>query len=448
MTSILQTSALLELLNQYPKPQDTNFTYGTAGFRCSANLLHSTFLRVGCLAALLSHAQRLSSTSSQWNQNTNTSNSDTNNTIDNNNNNAVGVMCTASHNPDSDNGVKIVDVNGGMMRHTWESIATELTNIESTNEVISYLQSICTKFNITATSDISSSSTVYVGYDSRIHSIPFAQLVTFGAECCGAHVVCIGCVTTPIVHHCVYQANGLFHQEVVPCLPDTFRERNWSALARKGTVDAYLDILCLAYIEMLRTCTASPLRQASNIDHPRLVVDCACGVGALFIERINSRLASYRATLGAVELITVNGIGEGPLNNTCGAEYVQKQKLPPQIFSRIKMYDQHLDHVTYPESAEEENINLPNRNASLDGDADRIVFHHYDKSNRFRLLDGDKIASLIALFVQSQVLILKPVSPELINSIRCGVVQTAYANGASSQFLKVTIMLDLTTSKM
>lgn len=42
---------------------------------------------------------------------------------------AIGVMITASHNPEQDNGVKLVDPLGEMLESEWESIATELANV-------------------------------------------------------------------------------------------------------------------------------------------------------------------------------------------------------------------------------------------------------------------------------------------------------------------------------
>lgn len=42
---------------------------------------------------------------------------------------AIGVMVTASHNPETDNGVKLVDPNGEMLENSWEEIATNLANV-------------------------------------------------------------------------------------------------------------------------------------------------------------------------------------------------------------------------------------------------------------------------------------------------------------------------------
>jgi len=41
----------------------------------------------------------------------------------------IGVMITASHNPEEDNGVKLIDPDGEMLEASWESHATNLANV-------------------------------------------------------------------------------------------------------------------------------------------------------------------------------------------------------------------------------------------------------------------------------------------------------------------------------
>jgi phosphoacetylglucosamine mutase len=85
------------------------------------------------------------------------------------------------------------------------------------------------------------------------------------------------------------------------------------------------------------------------------------------------------------KIVARNAPGDGPLNEGCGSEHVQKEVCPPKWYGNNRAPS----HYT----------------ASLDGDADRIVF--FTKSPHFALLDGDKIAVLICDFLQEQVSMLQ-----------------------------------------
>lgn len=79
------------------------------------------------------------------------------------------------------------------------------------------------------------------------------------------------------------------------------------------------------------------------------------------------------------------------------------------------------------------------RCASFDGDADRLVYFIVppESSGRIDLVDGDKILSLFALFIREQLSFLNEKEDiKNCHRARLGVVQTAYANGASTNYLK------------
>lgn len=75
------------------------------------------------------------------------------------------------------------------------------------------------------------------------------------------------------------------------------------------------------------------------------------------------------------------------------------------------------------------------RCVSVDGDADRLVYYYMDEQNEFHLLDGDRIATLIAGY-------LKELLQETgIDDLSLGLVQTAYANGASTEYINNKLVI-------
>ena len=76
------------------------------------------------------------------------------------------------------------------------------------------------------------------------------------------------------------------------------------------------------------------------------------------------------------------------------------------------------------------------RCCSLDGDADRIMYYFLDSDNSFHLLDGDRIATLAAVFLGDLAR-----NAGLTEKLKVGVVQTAYANGASTAYIEQDLKL-------
>lgn len=275
------------------------------------------------------------------------------------------------------------------------------------------------------------SKVVHIGIDTRSHSRPLAQLAVRAALAMGATVIDHGFVTTPQLHWSVMRSNP-------QNMPGVAIGGGAGGLERE-----YLEGMAAAYISLIRT------KQLPGVLRKRqLLVDCACGIGGLKVPILNSILRRCEEEGGTwwmmdgqydslVHLIPVNVPGDGPLNEDCGAEFVQKQQRLPTIFTER--------HVQNNSLAEDEQYV-----ASIDGNADRIVFHYKEKNDRrkdaLRLLDGDKIAVLLALFIQEELLSLAKEVPDASN-ISCGVVQTAYANGSSTYYLKNTVKTKVAIAK-
>lgn len=153
-----------------------------------------------------------------------------------------------------------------------------------------------------------------------------------------------------------------------------------------------------------------------SMEHKKIngnvTVDCANGVGAPKLKELIKYLPD--SSKGGIDIKVVNDDISRPdmLNVQCGADYVKtQQRAPPS--SRAGQMD---------------------RCASLDGDADRLMYYFLDTDNNFNMLDGDRIATLAAAFLADL-----GRQSGLSEHLRIGIVQTAYANGASTEFVEKTL---------
>ncbi|KAF8078670.1 phosphoacetylglucosamine mutase [Lyophyllum atratum] len=341
--SQLPIEAIRTLSDTHPKPSHIRFQYGTAGFRTLGSTLDSVLFRVGIIAALRS--KKLDGQT-------------------------VGVMVTASHNPEQDNGVKLVDPRGEMLEASWEVHATTVSNAATTDDFIEALDTLVRATKV----DVSKPARVVYARDTRPSGVALVS-AAIGAEGRNA-----GVTTTPILHYLV------------------------KAINTKDTPESYGEDSEDGYFQKLGTAFQNLVSGRQPLE--TLLVDCANGVGAL------AALTLAGCIGNTLPLILENTAIQTPgaLNHACGADYVKTmQRLPPSLADRLK----------------------PGQRAcSLDGDADRLIYYYLDERGIFRLLDGDKIAALVAAFIVDLVK-----SAGLENEIKVGVVQTAYANGASTKYL-------------
>lgn len=412
------------LLKKYPLPVNADpYKYGTAGFRFDAHVLPPIMVRIGVAAALSSVMLSQQAPQQSGTQGTQPPIQ------------AVGVMVTASHNDESYNGVKLADVSGGMMCSAGEDLAVELVNMGDIDALMQRILSLQHQHQMQSQSQGNINHItdpqpmcVHIGRDTRTHSPALACLVVKTARAMGAIVVDHGVVTTPILHWCVQHSNPVQHlPALIPIMTPT--------------VSGYQDLMAQSYLTLLQT-AAAPADHAQVGQHSQklLVVDCACGVGYPHLQSLLVRLESLSGSHNNsnsnsfTKIVATNAPGTGPLNEQCGSEHVQKSLEQPV------WYEQEEDSLSQQGGGKGPSLRYC---ASLDGDSDRIVFFSVldndDSGNSTILLDGDKIACLICHFLQKQLSALSTAGPEIaadVAHLKLGVVQTAYANGASTAYLQ------------
>lgn len=362
MTSSI--AALFEPYRELLSRKRQKYSYGTAGFRARyTEEMHPLFLTVGILAAFRSISLG---------------------------GKCVGVMITASHNDEPDNGVKIVDVDGGMLVREWEILAEKWVNLpleDLINEIQSHLANVPTE-----SSEIV--PLVMLGMDTRPHSPVLLEYVSRGVNAIRNGIqLCLGEVITPLLHFSVMSYNN----GLVFSSPSEF--------SASKILSYYYECQFRGFHQLLRT------KESRRTSSRKLILDSAYGVGSVTVNQFLSYVESTSQSLSVWDIEVRNCARDGVVNHCCGAEHAQKLQIPPENVSAERDDGQLL--------------------CSFDGDGDRIVFHFYSSTGEWVLLDGDRIACLFSSFIYRCLVI-----SGLSSQVEMGIVQTAYANGSSSLYLR------------
>ncbi|EGV61648.1 phosphoacetylglucosamine mutase [Yamadazyma tenuis ATCC 10573] len=297
----------------------------------------------------------------------------------------VGVMITASHNPPPDNGVKVVDPLGNMLEAAWEEHATVLANSPH-DSLVSNIEKLVSDLKI----DLAVGADVVIGRDSRESSERLAVATIDGLKSVGGtSFTDFGLLTTPQLHYLVRTKN----------------DPKFGTHTEAGY-----------YTKMADSFKAN-LKLLGKSERINLTVDGANGIGSPKIEELVSKYLSNEI---ALTLVNSSYTTPATLNSGCGADFVKiNQKLPAGVS---------------PHASKNELF------ASFDGDADRLICYYLDDTAGFKLLDGDKIATVIALFFQK-------VLQSLDLDLKIGLIQTAYANGSSTKYVEDVLKIPVVCAK-
>ncbi|EPY37163.1 phosphoacetylglucosamine mutase [Strigomonas culicis] len=387
-------NAISTFVSEHPLLHDHRqrpVTYGTAGFRTKGHLLVPVAARVIFIAVLRSW-WALEKQAGHCN---------------------IGFMITASHNPADDNGFKIIDYNGEMLDPTWEEWCCKAANVATGEELLSVFDACAKCFGVSQPSLVKKVTStdgccMHLGRDTRLTGVDIIKVVESALSLTvDINYINHGLVTTPQLHFIVYNVNQRIDKDTR------------HSLAKEMTVgvNTFYETLLESFEQLMKRVVGVPTARR------KIVVDTSNGVGYYGLKNIveysRSRESDVLGTYFDFILVNTNVDDPSVLNFECGADYA-KQKYTPSV----EMQEEGARH------------DANTHYYCVDGDADRLVaFAHDTVEKKWGLLDGDRIAILYAQLVHY---FMDEKARAVLN---VGIVQTAYANGASTAYVKDVLRL-------
>ncbi|KEG07249.1 phosphoacetylglucosamine mutase [Trypanosoma grayi] len=377
--------------------------YGTAGFRTTGSLLPAVAARVA-FVVVLRVWWAVGNTAAPAGC-------------------AVGCMITASHNPAADNGLKLVDVDGGMLAASWEGICTAAANAATGEELLKALEDWATTNNICPPTGEAVAvrcpfGAAQLARDTRPSGVDILRALVASLEAAAVPFADHGTAPTPLLHYMVQRANRPSTVAEVP------RPSNFGPALYRHDVLSALAALLHAVV---------PPSQGKR-KRQKVVVDAANGVGTLgmkaFLRAAQELPSNPLEEFFDIVLLHDDVDSVDDLNHMCGADFTQKTRSPSADMKRWA--------AVHREQDEEEEVHY----YTLDGDADRVVAFLHDSAvgDVWHLLDGDRMLILYALALRHWL------GECVLHSLDVGAVQTAYANGASTDYLQHRLGLRVYTT--
>lgn len=395
LTETLLSAIAGHINAHYPlvhNPLEKKLAYGTSGFRTTGTLLPPVAARVVIIAVLRAWQCTAAAVARGCNRAS-----------------TVGFIVTASHNPSRDNGFKIVDEDGGMLAISWEPWCCRIANAITGEDVAEVANQCAQAEGISVPKDAGNGfGFVQVGRDTRATG----EVILHAVRDILNRVLQVpytdhGIVTTPQLHFLVRKANSPSMQE-----------------AKGGVnVDAYNQEILTAFDDLMEIAT-----NGAPGAPRRLLVDASNGVGFIGLQRLLEYAQNHEinnkvnAIARYVNIHMVNTDVDNPhvLNEGCGAEFAHKKQRPS---------DKMLEWAQEHDNGSGDSAHY----YCLDGDADRVIAFTPSSPSQganWRMLDGDRTSVLYAM------LLYHWLGTEAMEKLDVGVVQTAYANGSSTEYAR------------